>query len=224
LKAFVIHLVDSPKSVIDSQEIVDQLTSQGIDAQKFPGVAGNHAVTRAKQENRSLYQISIKGNLINENDRDYKKLIRPGVVGCFYSHYLLWKLCREINESIMIFEDDVKFYREWIPVEWEDVLILSLGKKSMYHEPWRTYLENPVGDPRSNHWPNHSMPGTSGYALHPHAADKLVRFYQKWWTASDNAINKNVCRIQIHNYLMGRHYFSKEGNVSFTKYKKWNQK
>jgi hypothetical protein len=61
-------------------------------------------------------------------EKDVGKLSRPGVIGCFYSHYNLWKKCVELKEPIMIFEDDVKFYRGYHPVEFDGVLILAWAR------------------------------------------------------------------------------------------------
>jgi GR25 family glycosyltransferase involved in LPS biosynthesis len=65
------------------------------------------------------------------------------------------------------------------------------------------------------------MPGASGYALKPHAAKKLYKFYKPYWYPADNAINQTICKIQIHNYLMGRNTLPEEGNVSMTRAKDW---
>ena len=35
-----------------------------------------------------------------------KTHISQGEVGCFLSHYLLWKKCIDLNEPILILEDD----------------------------------------------------------------------------------------------------------------------
>jgi hypothetical protein len=121
----------------------------------------------------------------------------------------------------MIFEDDVKFYRGYHPVEFQGVLILSLGKSSFISDPWQTYLENPSGVPCALPWKNFSMPGASGYALTPDAALGLVKFYRPYWYPADNAINQFVTSIQIHNYIMGRNLLPEEGNVSMTKSKDW---
>ena len=44
-------------------------------------------------------------------DQSYKnrytdKKITKGEIGCFISHYGVWKMCVEMNETIMVFEDD----------------------------------------------------------------------------------------------------------------------
>jgi GR25 family glycosyltransferase involved in LPS biosynthesis len=220
MKAFVIFLAESPKSKINVGVILDRLIEFNLDAQAFNGVPGNLAIETAKKQNMRLWPYNVKGKKIDHDDVDWRKLSRPGVIGCFLSHYQLWQRCLEINEPLMIFEDDVKFYRSWIPVSWQDVLILSLGKKSTRKDPWKSHLENPVGGGQSLPWPNRSMPGTSGYAIMPQAAQKLVDRYRGYWTASDNAINCDVCDIEIHSHVMGRHMTAQEGNISLTK-KKW---
>jgi GR25 family glycosyltransferase involved in LPS biosynthesis len=127
----------------------------------------------------------------------------------------------ELKEPIMIFEDDVKFYRGYHPVEFDGVLILSLGKSSFMTEPQKSYLENPTGVPVARKWQNFSMPGASGYAIMPDAALALVKFYRPYWYPADNAINQFVVPVNISSYIMGRNTLPEEGNVSMTKAKDW---
>lgn len=250
MKAFIIYLPSREHSVAHSQRMLAELQSYNIDAELFEGVAGDVAVALAQKSNKTLYPYSIKNRAISFDElkpmlkaahakkfeekyhfvvherqlidkEDQAKLSRPGVVGCFYSHYRLWEKCLALNENIMIFEDDVKFYRNYEPVEFEGVLILSLGKSSFLGDPYKTYLEDPSGLPRAVPWKNFSMPGASGYAITPRAAQGLVKFYKNYWYPADNAINKFICPMYVHNYIMGRNTLPEEGNVSMTKFKNW---
>jgi GR25 family glycosyltransferase involved in LPS biosynthesis len=250
MKAFVIYLPDREHSVAHSAYMLNKLKSYQLDAELFEGIRGDYAVKMAAKSKKTLYPYSIKNRLLDDQDikelirpelyEDFKKkhhysiverqligedhigkLSRPGVVGCFYSHYSLWERCVGLNEPIMIVEDDVKFYRGWKPVVWEGVLILSLGKSSFLSDPQKTYLENPKGAARAMPWKNFSMPGASGYAITPDAAQGLVKFYRPYWYPADNAINQFVTPIHIHNYIMGRNTTKEEGNVSMTKSKDW---
>jgi GR25 family glycosyltransferase involved in LPS biosynthesis len=250
MKAFIIYLPERPHSVAQSADMLKILRSYRIKTELFEGITGDVAVKLAQRAGKTLYPYSIKNRQLDEKDienlirpelyeefkKNYQysiverkligeahvgKLSRPGVVGCFYSHYALWQRCVELNEPIMIFEDDVKFYRNYRPVDFESVLILSLGKSSFLSEPQKTYLENPTGRPAARPWRNFSMPGASGYAITPDAALGLIKFYRPYWYPADNAINQFVCRIQIHNHLMGRNLLPEEGNVSMTKSKDW---
>jgi hypothetical protein len=250
MKAFIIYLPEREHSVSHARLMLDQLTEYGIETELFKGVPGDRAVALAKKSKKTLYPYSIKNRKINEWELrallrpelyenfkkeyhyeiiqrqpigadDIGKLSRPGVIGCFYSHYALWKKCIELNEPIMIFEDDVKFYRGYHPVEFEGVLILSLGKSSYMSDPQKSYLENPTGTPVARKWQNFSMPGASGYALTPNAALGLVKFYKPYWYPADNAINQFITPLQISTYLMGRNTLAEEGNISMTKAKDW---
>lgn len=251
MKAYIIYLPNKEHSVTHSNYMLKKLNSYGIDAYLFEGVAGDVAVNLAAKSKKKLYPYSIKNRRINDDDlqqlirpelyNEFKaryhyniierqlisedhigKLSRPGVVGCFYSHYALWEKCVELEEPIMIFEDDVKFYRGWYPVEFTGVLILSLGKSSFLSEPNKTYLENPSGVPCARPWKNFSMPGASGYAITPDAALGLIKFYRPYWYPADNAINQFITPMFIHNYIMGRNTLPNEGNISMTKSREWS--
>ena len=249
MKAFIIYLPEKEHSDIHSQEMLKTLKSYDIDAERFEGIPGDKAVKMNEKDGRVLYPYSIKSTKLSDDDikelirpevykeftnkyfynivekqligDDREKLSMPGVKGCFYSHYTLWNKCIELDEPIMIFEDDVVFYRKWIPIDWDDILVLSLGKSAPFSEPWKTYLENPTGNPQPISWRNFSMPGASGYAIKPRAARGLVKFYKPYFYPADNAINQFLCKIQVHNYLMGRDKLKEEGNISMTRAKDW---
>lgn len=249
MKAFVIYLPKRPHSVAYSAGMIETLKGYGLDAELFRGMPGDLAVNKSIIEKRTLYPFSMKNRVLSEEDiqelirpevyEDFKKRFvvniteklpiggdegkasMPGVIGCFYSHYALWRKCVDLNQPIMIFEDDVKFFRGWQPVDWDDVLVLSLGKSSFLSDPWKTYLETPSGNPQPITWRSFSMPGASGYAIKPHAAKSLVKFYSKFFYPADNAINQHLVKIQVHSYLMGRNTLPEEGNISMTRAKDW---
>ncbi len=247
MKAFVIYLPDRQHSVDHSAVMLDQLLEYDIDAELFEGIDGERAEKLIAKSQRRLYPYSIKSQEVSKSEleaylrpeaaeeffekhyyRVYEripigpeqdKFHLPGVKGCFMSHYLLWQKCIELDEPMMIFEDDVVFYRGWEPVQWEGVLILSLGKKSFLSEPAKTYLEAPQGNPQPMPWTAFSMPGASGYAITPDAARSLYKFYRPYYYPADNAINQSLVKIQIHNYLMGRNILRAEGNISMTRFR-----
>jgi GR25 family glycosyltransferase involved in LPS biosynthesis len=248
MKAFVIYLPDREHSVESSKETLESLLSYGIDAELYAGTSPQQGVDKAEKAKKVLYPYGIKnrevpweevlsylqpqyiekfnnayyGKIYERQviDKNKEKQKSPGVIGCFYSHYSLWQRCMELDEPIMIFEDDVKIYRGFQPVEWDEVLILALGKTIYLDEPYKTYLENPSGIPQALRWRNHSMPGCVGYALKPHAAKKLVRFWRPYWTPADHAINSSICDIQMVNYQIGRTTMGEEGNVSTVRAKR----
>lgn len=230
-----------------AQKMQKELTEFGLDVHLHVGTNASQAQANVAKDKRVLYPYSIKNRELSRSeikemvrpefyetfDSEYMwkvtqrckvgpeagKMSKPGVIGCFYSHYSLWQKCVELQEPIMIFEDDVKFYRDWHPVDWEGVLILSLGKSSFLNEPYKTYLEHPRGTPQPMPWRQFSMPGASGYAIKPDAALALCKAYKNYFYPADNAINKSICNLQIHNYVMGRNTLPEEGNISMTRAK-----
>lgn len=199
MKSFIIHLSKIPSSLDSALQLQQDLKSIDIDAELFEGTYGSDAEEIFKKENRQVHPTSFKGTPVDE--RYTNKNNRPGVKGCFYSHYRLWKKCVELDETIIIFEDDVEIYRPLIPVEFEDVLILTLGARKS--DRYREYLDNPTGAPKAEYYHNSSMPGTTGYLITPSGAQKLLDTYQTTFLASDNAMNVMVIDIKIHNYLVG---------------------
>jgi glycosyl transferase family 25 len=138
------------------------------------------------------------------------------------SHYRLWQKCAELDEPIIIWEDDIVLTRPYLPVDWQDVLVVALGhpKKS---ERYLDYLEKPTGDPEAMPYRNSSMPGCCGYALKPHAAKKLVETYSNTYLPADNAINQHHVIIEIHNYIMGTALVGKNIKKSLTRTNYWNK-
>lgn len=237
MKAFIIHLPEREFSNAHAATMLRELEAFGFDAELFSGTEGK------KAPEKSLWPYSIKSSELSYEEAvevlkpyvpdtfllDYdikltrkiqwapneiEKVSRSGVKGCFDSHYKLWKKCVDLDEPIGIFEDDVKFFRSYQPIDFDDVLIVSIGKTAWQIEPYKTFLECPSSTPRPMRWKNYSMPGTSGYLIMPRAARQLVKAYRDFYLPADNAINKSLVNIQIHNYLMGRHMHESEGNVS----------
>lgn len=64
----------------------------------YPGIDGRKC-------NLSDYEIKID----TRHKKVRKQMEKPGVQGCFLSHYNLWKKCIEIDQIIGIFEFDVRF-------------------------------------------------------------------------------------------------------------------
>jgi hypothetical protein len=91
---------------------------------------------------------------------------KPGVQGCFLSHWKLWNLCIELDEPIIILEHDAVIKQSWKPLELGDSLIKLhrhySGKKIKY-------------DDDSGHW---SKSGHA-YCISPNHAQTLINFVNK---------------------------------------------
>lgn len=216
MKTFIIHLSKIPNSLESAIQLKIDLKSINVDAELFEGTYGSDAEQIFQTEGREVHGTSFKGGDIDE--RSIAKAKRPGVMGCFYSHYRLWQKCVELNETICIFEDDVNIIRPLVPVEFEDVLVIVLGARK--NKKYKHYLDNPAGEPKAEDYHNASMPGTPGYMITPQGAKKLLCEYKNTFLASDNAINCRVVKIQIHNYIVGEANTDKTSLTKTSKF--WN--
>lgn len=246
MKAFIISLSKIESSNISSKQVLEKLIKYGFDASLFEGTYGNDAVKLFESENRKIARYGIKSETITRIDFENRyphitlpyevasinlrkelietgKILRPGVLGCFYSHYRLWEHCVELNEPIFIFEDDVIFERNYIPVKWKEVLLLCTGKSAHKHPFYEKFLYNPPPEPGTVKLYNTSMPGSVGYGLTPKGAKKLVDAYSVEMLPSDTAMNMSVVHLECHTHLMGRAATDNDGKVSLTKSKIWKE-
>jgi hypothetical protein len=224
MRNFIICLSEIPASLQTATDLKQQLEANGAWVELFEGTYGNDAVAMMQQEGRVFHPWGIKGPdcPADPNDKSVLKASTPGVKGCFYSHYRLWKKCVELDQPIIIWEDDIVLSRPFTPVKFNDVLVIALGHPTK-SQGYLDYLENPTGRPRAKTYRQTSMPGCCGYAIKPHAAKKLIETYANTFLPADNAINQYHVQIQIHNYIMGTALVDKDGKKSLTRTKFWNQ-
>lgn len=223
MKSFIITLSKVEASLSTATDLKKQLDSYGMDAELFEGTYGWDAEQMMKSEGRTIHHIGIKGPATESasSDKARRKILVPGVMGCFYSHYRLWQKCVELNQPIIIWEDDIVLSRPFKNVDWKDVLVVALGHPTK-SERYMKYLDDPEGEPAASVYKQSSMPGCCGYAIKPHAAKILLEEYLKSFLPADNAINQRLVTIQIHNYIMGRALIKKDGKKSLTRTNFWS--
>ena len=217
MKNYIIHLSSIPTSLESATKLKQDLEKYNLEVELYAGVRGDDAVRIMAAEGRVLHPTGLKGP-IDANSPEGLKISAPGVKGCFLSHYRLWKKCAELNEPIAIWEDDIMISRGYVPVKFDEVLILALGHPTKSVR-WLHLLESPSGAPEALEYKSPSMPGACGYAITPAAARKLLDKYSNTFTPADNAINRNVVKMQIHNYIMG--IARVDGKKSLTKSGGW---
>ena len=158
MKNYVIYLPAYPKSTAMAIRVIISGQQHGWDINFFQGVDGSTT---------NLSEFNIK---INQQDAKCRAMMeRPGVQGCFLSHWKLWNLCVDLNEPIGIFEHDIEFLGPCPSDQFTDVLKLEglLKKKS-----------RPAGE-----W----YEGARAYILQPNGAKKLLE-----WTAQNGALPADV--------------------------------
>ena len=216
MKSFIIHLSRYPESLRTALEVRRQLDEFGMESELWEGSYGNEMVELFREQGRTCHPFTFKGPSRPMSLESQQQVTAPGIMGCFYSHYRLWQHCVKLGEPILIFEDDVIFTRPWAPVEWKDVLITVFGNATKSAKYWH-YLSNPTGEPRAEYYGQSSMPGTPGYAIQPHAAQKLVDAYARTFLPSDNAMMKHYVEIEIHSHIMGRALIAEDGKKSLVR-------
>ena len=140
MKNFVICLPSYVKSVAMANRAVESGWQYGWNIELFEGIDGT--VTGLKD-----FDI-----IVNQHDAKCRDMMsRPGVQGCFLSHWKLWNLCITTNEPIGIFEHDIEFLGPCPDVEVTNILKLEgfLKKKPRpageWYEGARAYILHPSG-------------------------------------------------------------------------------
>jgi len=220
VKSYIIHLPGIAASEKTATRLKQKLKNFGMQTELFSGTLGTDAVAKFKNEERTLHPYGLKGKL-DIDSKEAKKMSTPGVMGCFDSHYRLWKQCYDTGKPLIIWEDDIILRRKFIPVEWNEILILALGHPTKSPR-WMHLLDNPRGEPTALNYKSPSMPGCCGYAIKPIAAEKLLTVYEKTYRPADNAINRNIVQMQIHSYIMGIAQVA--GKKSMTRANAWKKK
>jgi len=211
MKSYIISLSKIESSKYSAIEVFNSLKKFGFEPIIFEGTYGDEA-ERLFLEKNIIPKVTNSHNL---------KMIGSGVKGCFYSHYRLWEECVKLDEPIMIFEDDVVFYRNYEPIDFEDILILSINYDWKLSKTYSTYLETTSDSAYAVNPKLSVMPGCSGYIIKPHTANKLIIEYKNFYLPADLAINSSICKIQMHSRLMGRSKTMDE-KQSLTRLKTWN--
>lgn len=186
MKSYIIRLSNHKQSRNWAKESYDSGKYYDWNINYFNGIDGKIS---------SLDDYNIKVNTL------YKKGIRlfrnPGVVGCFLSHYLLWKKCVKDNENICILEHDTIIYDKLPNIQFDDVLKLVKGPetKKMYLGEW---------------WAS-----GAAYCITPSGAKKIINFSETFGAMpADTMLNTGIAKIQFYSNKV---VSVKKQKFSFTK-------
>lgn len=91
---------------------------------------------------------------------------KPGVQGCFLSHYVLWNKCVELDEPIIILEHDAIIQQPWAPILLENSIV------KLHRHYKRKTLKY---DTDSGLW----SPSGHAYCLSPRHAETLINFVKR---------------------------------------------
>lgn len=179
MKTFIIRLKDNKHSCQIAKESKDQAEQFGIYAEYFDAING--------------LEVDIHYELtgVHRPKKSIKKG-KPGVLGCFFSHYYLWKKCVDEQIPICILEHDGYFIRP-LPDNVLDLFddVLKLDRCDPY-SPSYNYAINSEKDldlkiekyinptPKAIHkiGTGNYFKGAYSYILKPSGAKKLLDFIQ----------------------------------------------
>lgn len=152
--------------------------------------AESHLPQLLESANKNRWDISVFDafNGLHSNwpfkvDQRYPKVIktmeRPGVKGCFLSHYELWKKVLTTGQTMAIFEHDI-ILRKPPPTDLLSADIIKL-------DGFRVSKPAPTGQ-----W----WEGAHAYIIKPSGARKLIEWVEKWGASpADFMLGNNVADI-----------------------------
>lgn len=224
MNAYIIHLSKIQNSLNSALRLQKELLDVNIRAQLFEGSYGDRTIKHYAKKDRTHHNWTFKGPDKICTEEQKLKQTHPGIIGCFDSHYRLWKKCIKENQPIMIFEDDASIVRQYHPVEFDDVLSLVFSHNKKMAK-YIDHLENPNDEIKACDYKPSSMPGNAGYIIKPHAAEILINEYKNSFLPADNAINQWLVKIQIHSHMMGKAIKREKtnGKSSLIRTKYWTQ-
>lgn len=132
LNGFVITKKDDPISESMAEECISSAHTNGLYVEKFYGIYPDSIDKEMESEKLKLNEAALKK-------------IRPGVIGCFLSHYKLWNKCYESNSPIVIFEYDALVINKIsynLLEKFEDYLNLDFTRHLYLNQSIDTYLKN----------------------------------------------------------------------------------
>lgn len=191
MKAVVIRKANDSLSEQLADECIESANNFGIVVTKVDGVYQNH-------------DEIIKEHNLFPYPKILNKKIRPSYVGCFLSHYLLWRECVSSQQPILIFEHDALMIRP-LPNDILDTFdtILNLDISSRIVDNYEDYLNQNINFeilsyPRITFekikYRGMNMThikGIHAYIIKPHGAEALLTSINNFgFIAADVAINQ----------------------------------
>ncbi|WP_341659408.1 glycosyltransferase family 25 protein [Vibrio sp.] len=181
--------VISLKRSLDRREsIKDQLDTLNLKFEFFDAIDGH-----AEQPHPLFDKYDYYKRLWLTNGRMPSK----GEMGCYASHYLIWKKCVASDEPTLVIEDDA--YIKPVIVDLLPHIKENVGKYGFLRlEPETNkckLFKKEEHDEYSISFMDNNFGGTRSYAISPQAAQKLINGSELWCMPVDNYIGS----LYIHD-------------------------
>lgn len=220
-ECFIIRVKENTISEFYSEQCIIQANKFGIQVKKFDAVNGHDYA-------RHLSLLDLKPR--------YKfKKKRPGVFGCFLSHYYLWQYSIDKNVPLIILEHDGYFIRkipENILNNFEDVLKLDrLDPFSNSYQELLTNEENLEIEYETykhhssklieKHGTGNYFKGAYSYMIKPNACLKIINWIKKnGFVPADQQIGDAIVNLKAIKPTIARlhpDYLNNIDRLSLTK-------
>ena len=196
IKTFIIRLEENEHSCKMAQECYDQAVKFNIRPEFFKAVNGYES-----EKHYASTGIKRLGKF---------KKNRPGVTGCFFSHYYLWEKCIKLNEPIIILEHDgyiIRHIQDELLNTFDDVLKLDnldpfdlkYNKKiDLEKEHEIKVIEYKFSNKKVKKVElGEYFKGAYSYIIKPQGAKKLINFIQKnGHRPADQQINSSILELK----------------------------
>ena len=167
-KKYIIALPDVPESLAGAELCMQSAERFGEreGMEIFPGINRYESEKFFKSQNLT-WSYPRQGRK--------PKSMSLAEMGCFASHYLLWKKCVDLDEPVMVLEDDVKFQALVPALRFRD--FIYLGKLPPY--VGKNVLNTLPSTFREVYHPFRFALGSFAYGIGPRGARKLLSSAQK---------------------------------------------
>ena len=224
MKAFIITMSNNPRSSAAADRCIK---SANIPIEKFEAITEDTA-EKLMRELRIQWNYPWKGE-----EYDIKAGVKKTAyqtanplrrVGCFLSHYLLWKRCAEQNEPLIVLEHDAIFIKPFdeTPFTKAECEIISLNdprgatrRAQDFHEKLQ---KNPQIIQRvptvDDLMVPQGLPGNNAYIIKPSGAKKMLKLVKEYGAWPNDAL---MCKQLIQTLASSKVYYTKvQGTPSTT--------
>jgi len=202
MKAYVIAIKGNELSEDSARRTIDSARKHGVDAQIYYGV---HKSNSLHIMNTLGLDIDNKGGIWTTHS------YLDAAIGCFLSHYLLWKKSIEDNERLLILEHDVEFtddFIDWcyrLDSRYNEKVVVNIGEP-LWGSKWKDWGDGEDGihlrtcrvtmNTDDCDCEEHYLAGAHSYIVTPEASKLLINAaHKKGIKPTDLFINKTNIRI-----------------------------
>lgn len=199
MKTFILYNKSNNQSVINANLCLDSFNNYiAWNAELFDGCTPNDLEYLERKYNlkddRARYQPSSK--------------LYKSKKACFFSHFILWNKCIEINQPIAIVEHDTYCIGN-LPESFTFNSIVQFSTESMFNhfsyykesqKIYKTLAEGlyPITKfPPLKNW-GYCIAGNTGYGITPTSAKILVDdCFKNGWQQNDLLMSESLCKIEV---------------------------